>query len=52
MCSSDLEEYFPRAVKGIAFQGEMYTLEEVANSPFSEMCEEQIRLLEQKLKEL
>lgn len=47
-----LEEYFPRAVRGIAFQREMYTLEEVANSPFSEMSEEQIRLLEQKLKEL
>lgn len=47
-----LEEYFPRAVKGIAFQREMYTLEEVANSPFSEMSEEQIRMLEQKLKEL
>ncbi|MCM1304445.1 MAG: glycoside hydrolase family 78 protein [Lachnospiraceae bacterium] len=47
-----LEEYFPRAVKGIAFQREMYTLGEVAHSPFSEMSEEQIRLLEQKLKEV
>lgn len=47
-----LEEYFPQAVREIAFQREMYTLGEVANSPFSEMSEEQIRLLEQKLQEL
>lgn len=41
-----MEGYFPRAVKGIAFQKEMYTIGEVAGSPFSEMEDEQIRALD------
>jgi len=37
---------FPRAVRGIAFQYEMYTMEQVTQSPFSELTREEIKRLE------
>lgn len=37
---------FPRAVRGIPFQYEMYTMEQVTQSPFSELSREDIRRIE------
>lgn len=46
-----VEEHFPRALQGIAFQNEMYTMEQVTQSPFSELSREEIRQLAQALTE-
>lgn len=46
-----LEKHFPRALRGVAFQYEMYTLEQLTQSPFAELTAEQVRALEQALRE-
>lgn len=37
---------FPTAIRGIAFQYEMYTMEQLMQSPFSELTREDIKRLE------
>lgn len=40
---------FPRAIRGIPFQYEMYTMEQVTQSPFSELTREDIRNIESEI---
>ena len=47
-----LERLFPRAIKGVAFQDEMYTLRQLTESPFAELNREEIALLEQEIKKI
>lgn len=44
-----LERCFPRAIRGIAFQQEMYTMRQLTQSPFGEMSREQTKALEQEI---
>lgn len=45
-----LERLFPRAIKGIAFQNEMYTLRQLTESPFAELSRSEVALLQQEIK--
>lgn len=47
-----VEEYFPQAIRGIAFQKEMYTLGEVTGSPFAQLADEQIAALDAALRKI
>ena len=47
-----VEKYFPKAIKGIAFQKEMYTLGEVTRSPFAQLTEESIAALDAELRRI
>ena len=45
-----LERLFPRAIKGVAFQNEMYTLRQLTESPFAELNRDEVALLEEAIK--
>lgn len=44
-----MEQHFPRILKGIAFQEEQKTIGDIMRSPFSELTEEQIALIDEAL---
>lgn len=44
-------DLFPRAIRGVAFQYEMYTMEQLTQSPFAELTAEETMRLEEALKE-
>lgn len=45
-----IERLFPRAVRGVAFQEQMFTLRQLTTSPFAELTREQIEALDAALK--
>lgn len=45
-----LERLFPRAIKGVAFQNEMYTLRQLTESPFAELNRDEVTLLDAEIK--
>ena len=47
-----LQEKFPRALRGVAFQYEMHSLRQLLSSPFSEVTDEEIQELEDALKKI
>lgn len=47
-----IAEYFPRAIRGIAFQGEGTLLEEIALSPFGELTDETMEIIQKELEKI
>lgn len=47
-----IQEMFPRAIRGVAFQYEMHTMRQLVSSPFSEISDEEIEALDSALKKI
>ena len=43
-------ETFPRAIRGVAFQYEMYTMDQVTQSPFAELTRDDVRRIDEAIK--